>query len=95
MGVPFEQINERMELGIDYVPPAPQPETPPVDQTEKAAELERFRRWAKRRDGKPVNVTQFQSDILTHAEKIAALGDAAAQMPPFQATDYPLTRPTR
>jgi len=95
MGVPFEQINERLELGIDYVPPTPQPDQTPVDQMEKAAELERFRRWAKRRNGKPVNVTQFQSDILTHAEKVAALGDAVAQMPPFLATDYPLTRLTR
>lgn len=88
MGVPFEKINERLELGIDYMPPVM------VDNAEKAAELERFRRWAKKRNGKPVDVSQFQSDILTDDDKVKALGDAVAVMPPFQATDYPL-RPAR
>ncbi len=90
MGVPFDQINERLELGIDYVPPAPVAAAPAIDNADKSAELERFRRWAKKRNGKPIDVSQFQSDILTENDKIKALGDAAAVMPPFQATDYPL-----
>lgn len=88
MGVPFEQINERLKLGIDYTPPVM------ADASEKAAELERFRRWAKKRNGKPIDVAQFQSDILTHEDKVGALGDASAVMPPFQLADYPL-RPAR
>lgn len=68
MGVPFEQINERLKLGVDYAPPPPM-----VDQGAKATELERFRRWAKKRlkTGKSLDVLEFQSEILTDEDKSA------------------------
>lgn len=87
MGVPFEQINERLELGIDYAPPVM------VDSGEKAAELERFRRWAKKRmrTGKTVNVAEFDSGILIDSDKAAELGEMmkAARIIP-EGADEPL-----
>lgn len=56
---------------------------PMGDSTAKAAELRRLRRWAKgKRDP---DVDKFESDVLTRAEKMAALGDeeAATGQPPF------------
>jgi len=93
MGVPFEQINERLELGVEYTPPAP---VQAVDNGAKSQELERFRRWVKKRskDGKGLDLAQFESGILTHADKAKELetikGDGVTVMPPFQMRDYPL-----
>jgi hypothetical protein len=85
MGVPFEKINERLELGIDYAPPVM------VDNAEKSAELERFRRWARKRmkTGKTVNVSEFASDTLNDAAKQAELNDMmkAARIIPEGAND--------
>ena len=62
------------------VPAEPQPEVRAlniVEILEKRDELERFKRWLKNReDG--YDVADFESDVLTHAEKTAAARKAIA-----------------
>ncbi len=94
MGVPFEQINERLELGIDYVPPAPPaPVAVMADSGDKAAEVDRFRRWAKKRmkTGRTVDVSEFASEELSEAVKQTELSDLmkAARIIP-EGADEPL-----
>lgn len=94
MGVPFEQINERLELGIDYVPPAPPaPVAVMADSGDKAAEVDRFRRWAKKRmkTGRTIDVSEFASEELSEAVKQAELSDLmkAARIIP-EGADEPL-----
>jgi hypothetical protein len=53
----------------------------------KEDEVRRLKRWAKGK--KEPDVLRFHSDILSTAEKIAALGeDAGAEDAPFQVTQW-------
>lgn len=53
----------------DTQPPDQPEDNTPVDQVTKAAEIKRFRKWLKKRSAP--DVTQFKSDILSDAEKVA------------------------
>ncbi|KKN74790.1 hypothetical protein LCGC14_0386830 [marine sediment metagenome] len=78
------------------VQPEPEPEQ---DVTERMEELERFKRWAKRRiNSKTFDLMAFNSAILTSADRAAVLaelkaeGGAKGENAPFRATewaDYP------
>ena len=75
----------------------PEPEQDTVDIEQQVAELERFKRWAKKRiSAKSFDTSAFVSEILTEHDKADAvaelLEDAASDDAPFPVpewTDYP------
>jgi HK97 family phage portal protein len=81
MGVPFNVLDERLGLGIGAVPggdvgwgkASQVASVSGVAVNEQAAEAARLRRWAARR--KNPRAADFQSDILSDAQKAAIIGE--------------------
>jgi hypothetical protein len=81
---PFEEKPEPPPmLPVPIAQPMPQPNGNGNggDNQERIEETRRFLRWAKKR-AKP-DPEQFESVILSHAEKLALLGDGDADDAPF------------
>ncbi len=67
-------------------PPPPQPAGNAPDAAERLQETARFVRWARKRANP--DPEQFESVILSHAEKVALLGDGVADDAPFRSGDH-------
>lgn len=83
-GVSVEGIAQQIGLKVEVPEPvAPQPTNGAAQNEERQAESKRFRAWAKKRLGKVTfDPTQFESDLLTPADKAAIVAEMSVEALP-------------